>query len=232
MVKPAANFDYVARWYRWLEYAAFGRTLERCRFAFLPVLKDARRILILGEGDGRFLQKLLSVNSSARIDVVEVSVGMLRLARGRLSDDQVERVEFYPADARNWDFPEVEYDAIVTCFFLDCFTPQTLADLMPRITASAKPGACWLLSEFEETSTLRAGLWLAFIHALFRVTTNLEASRLGPFAELFAESGWGNIRRETFAGGLMSAEIWQATFIPKLSGNCGLVSLAKLSADS
>ena len=220
MVKPTANFDSVARWYRWLEYAAFGRTLERCRFAFLPALKDARRVLILGEGDGRFLQKLLSVNSSARIDVVEVSVGMLMLARERLSDDQVERVEFYPADARNWDFPEVEYDAIVTCFFLDCFTPQTLAELMPRITASAKPGACWLLSEFEDTLTARACLWLAFMHAFFRVTTNLEASRLGPFTELIVESGWGNIRRETFAGGLMSAEIWKETFSPKSKDNC------------
>lgn len=227
-----ANFDGVARWYRWLEYAAFGRALERCRFSLLPALKDARRVLILGEGDGRFLQKLLSVNSSARIDVVEVSVCMLRLARGRLSDDQVERVKFYPADARNWDFPEVEYDAVVTCFFLDCFTPETLADLMPRITASAKPGARWLLSEFEDTSTVRSRVWLALMHAFFRATTNLEASRLSPFSKLIAESGWENMKRVSFAGGLMSAEIWQATFIPKLLGNCGLVSLAKLSADS
>ena len=205
MVKPPANFDSVACWYRWLEYAAFGHALERCRFAFLPALKDARRVLILGEGDGRFLQKLLSVNSSAQIDVVEVSVGMLRLARGRLSDGEARRVKFHLADARNWDFPEAEYDAIVTCFFLDCFTPKTLADLMPRITASAKPDACWLLSEFEAPSTARSRVWLASMHAFFRAATNLEASQLSPFAELIAESGWENTCRVTFAGGLMSA---------------------------
>ena len=226
-MKPAANFDSVARWYRWLEYAAFGRALERCRFALLPALEDARRVLILGEGDGRFLEKLLSINSTARIDVIETSAVMSKLARGRLSDEEARRVKFYLADARNWCFPEAEYDAIVTCFFLDCFTPKTLADLMPRITASAKPGACWLLSEFEAPSTVRSRVWLASMYAFFRTATNLEARQLGPFAELIAETGWENTRRVTFASGLMSAGIWRTTFSPKLRENCGLNSLVK-----
>ncbi len=231
-MKPAANFDPVARWYCWLEYAAFGRALERCRFALLPALEDAQRVLILGEGDGRFLKKLLSINATARIDVIEASAGMMKLARGRLSNEEARRVKFHLADARNWDFPEAEYDAIVTCFFLDCFTPKTLADLMPRITASAKPGACWLLSEFEAPSTARSRVWLALMHAFFRVATNLEASQLSPFAELIAESGWENTCRVTFAGGLMSSGIWRTTFSPKLRENCGLISLVNLSVDS
>ncbi len=226
-MKPAANFDSIARWYRWLEYVVFGRALERCRFALLPALGDARRVLILGEGDGRFLEKLLSINSTAHIDVIEASAVMLKLARGRLSNEEARRVKFHLADARNWAFPEAEYDAIVTCFFLDCFTPKTLADLMPRITASARPGACWLLSEFEALSTVRSRVWLASMHAFFWAATNLEARQLGPFAELIAESGWENTRRVTFAGGLMSAGIWRTTFSPKLWENCGLNSLVK-----
>ncbi len=231
-MKPAADFDSLARWYRWLEYAAFGRALERCRFALLPALENARRVLILGEGDGRFLQKLLSINSTARIDVIEASAVMLKLARGRLSDEEARRVKFHRADARNWDFPEAEYDAIVTCFFLDCFTPKTLTDFMPRITASAKSGACWLLSEFDAPSTVRSRVWLASMHVFFRAITNLEARQLGPFAKLIAESGWENTRRMTFAGGLMSAGIWQETFSPKLKENCGLNSLAKIVVGS
>ena len=187
-------------------------------------------MLILGEGDGRFLQKLLSINSTARIDVIETSAVMLKLARERLSDEEARRVKFHLADARNWGFPEAEYEAIVTCFFLDCFTPKTLADLMPRITASAKPGACWLLSEFEVPSTVRSRAWLALMHAFFQAATNLEARQLGPFADLIAESGWENTRRVTFADGLMSAGTWRTMFSPKLRENCGLNSLAKLVA--
>ena len=47
----------LARWYRWIEYAAFGRVLERRRFAFLPHIASARHMLILGEGDGRTLER-------------------------------------------------------------------------------------------------------------------------------------------------------------------------------
>ena len=105
-MKPAANFDSIARWYRWLEYVVFGRALERCRFALLPALGDARRVLILGEGDGRFLKKLLSINSTARIDVIETSAVMSKLARGRLSDEEARRVKFHLADAAQLGFSE------------------------------------------------------------------------------------------------------------------------------
>ena len=208
----AANFDRLARWYRWLEYAAFGGALERCRFVLLPELAAARRVLVLGEGDGRFLQELLAANPRARVDVVEASAKMLDLACGRLTVRQRARVKFNLADARSWDFPEAEYDAVVTCFFLDCFTPETLAELMPRISRSAAPGASWLLAEFAESTSLRSQVWLGAMHAFFRATTCLEARRLAPFADLLSSGGWGRLRQVAGAGGLISAELWRECF--------------------
>jgi len=35
------KIGYLAPWYRWIEYAAFGRALERRRFAFLDCLAAA-----------------------------------------------------------------------------------------------------------------------------------------------------------------------------------------------
>ena len=58
--KPAANFDLIARPYRWLEYLTFGPALARCRNHFLPQLTDRRAALVLGDGDGRFLARLLA----------------------------------------------------------------------------------------------------------------------------------------------------------------------------
>ena len=209
-----ANFDGVARWYRWLEYSAFWSTLEQCRFTLLPELVDAHRVLILGEGDGRFLQKFLTGNEHAQIDVVDASPAMLKLAHSRVSEEQLDRVRFHQTDVRYWSFPKAEYDTIVTCFFLDCFTQDTLVDLLPRIAKSAKPGAQWLLAEFADASTLRTRIWLSALYAFFRVTTNLEASRLAPLSELLSEEKWERKHRQKFSGGLMTAELWQKAFSP------------------
>ena len=78
-VSRELNFDPLARPYRWLEYATFGRALERCRFHFLPALTGARRALVLGDGDGRFLARLLRANPELEADVVDCSPAMLRL---------------------------------------------------------------------------------------------------------------------------------------------------------
>ena len=61
------NADPIASSYRWLEYAAFGLALENARFDFLSHAAAARRVLILGEGDGRFLARLLRCNRQARV---------------------------------------------------------------------------------------------------------------------------------------------------------------------
>jgi hypothetical protein len=54
-----SGFDRLAKPYRWLEYLSFGRNLERCRFHFLPQLAGTQRALLLGDGDGRFAERLL-----------------------------------------------------------------------------------------------------------------------------------------------------------------------------
>jgi len=57
---PQPNFDRVARIYRWAEYAALGPILQRTRTHFLPQLTGCHNALILGDGDGRFLARLLN----------------------------------------------------------------------------------------------------------------------------------------------------------------------------
>ena len=53
------NCDLIAPHYWWIERLGMGRALERRRRWFLPELGNARRALVLGDGDGRFLRELL-----------------------------------------------------------------------------------------------------------------------------------------------------------------------------
>src|SRR4051812_43275712 len=104
------NVDPIARSYRWIEYAAFGRALERRRFAYLDRLANARRILVLGEGDGRALTRLMELAPQAELDVIELSGKMISLARSRTGS--VERVRFRKEDVRSAVLSANQYDGV------------------------------------------------------------------------------------------------------------------------
>jgi len=78
------RFDAIAPHYGWLERATAGSLLQRCRTAFLAELAGAQRILLLGEGRGRFLFELLKSNPNARVTCLDASARMLGITRAEL----------------------------------------------------------------------------------------------------------------------------------------------------
>jgi ubiquinone/menaquinone biosynthesis C-methylase UbiE len=217
------NCDPIARWYRWLEYAGFGRALERRREAFIDEVADARRVLVLGEGDGRFLKKLVEscgkmtencgkmrencgVLSSRRfsIDYVDLSHRMLDLARIRAG---AHRVTYRHGDALTIPLPRAEYDLVVTHFFLDCLTENDAANLIARVAASLQPGARWLISEFREPGPWARAM-VAMLYFFFRITTGLRARRLIDHRRVLAARGFVMLREETARFGLLASELW------------------------
>jgi ubiquinone/menaquinone biosynthesis C-methylase UbiE len=197
------NADRIARLYRWIEYAVFGRALQRRRVAFLPEVADARRVLVLGDGDGRFLEKLVEQNPRAHADYIDLSGRMLELARERAG---IQGVAYHQADALEIALPERGYDLIVTHFFLDCFDEAGAARLVERVAPAACPNARWLISEFRRTRwspPLLAGLYL-----FFRITTGLKTRRLIDHHPLLARHGFQMLRAESAWRGLLTSELW------------------------
>src|SRR4051812_20630121 len=78
------SFDVLAPHYRWMELLLAGEKLQRCRTAFLKEVADARDVLIVGEGHGRFLVECRRRLPDARITCVDASERMLEVARARL----------------------------------------------------------------------------------------------------------------------------------------------------
>lgn len=196
MSSPAANFDPLARIYRALEWLAFGGDLERARFCLLDQLAGRRSILILGEGDGRCLERLLPLVPDARIDCLDASPAMLARAETRIAGaDGRGRVTFICADALSHALPAAHYDAVVTLFFLDCFEPPSAEALVNRITAAVQPGAGWLFADFVVPTSglarLRARLWLAGLYTFFRWQTGLRPRALPPSEELIRQADFG-----------------------------------------
>ena len=193
-MKPA-NFDGLARAYQALEYLTFGHDLERARFALLDRLADCRSILVLGEGDGRSLERLVRIAPEARMHCIDASDTMLAKAQARVAAVGAEqRVDFQCADALSLILPTAAYDAVVTLFFLDCFTPDQIDQLVGGIMRALKPEAYWLFSDFaipaRGLSRARARVWLAVLYAFFRWRTGLAVRSLPPSEETIERAGF------------------------------------------
>ncbi len=190
----APDFNSLARIYAWLEYTAFGRELERARFCFLDKLRACHDILLLGEGDGRCLARLAQIAPQARLHCVDASQAMLHRAAARLDAPTRSRVTFTCADAPTWTPPAASYDAVVTLFFLDCFSPETVAALVARMQPALRPGAKWLFADFilpaSGLARWRAQVWLRVMYFFFRWQTGLAVNALPPSEAILQSAGW------------------------------------------
>ena len=161
------NFDRVARSYRVLETIAFGNALQRARVQWLNKLPKCRRALVVGEGNGRFLVKLLRMQPDLQVECVDASRRMLKLARRRVEREipnALPRVQFRHDNIQASQIDLSGCDLIVTHFVLDCFDEDGLRHVVPKLAASAAPNAIWLFSDFcvppETFQRFKAKLWL------------------------------------------------------------------------
>ena len=204
------NFNFIARPYRWLEYLTLGKALENCRAYFLPQLRNCRRALVLGDGDGRFLRALLAANPQLHAEAADASATMLQLLR-RNCRASAGRLETHHASAL--DFPPTgPYDLVVTHFFLDCLSQREVDTLAARIAPSLAPQALWLISDFRIPSgfmRLPARLLVRSLYFAFRILTGLRTTRLPDHSSALASAGMIPVAYRHSLAGLLTTELWQ-----------------------
>ena len=216
MNPPEPNFDPIAKPYRWLEYLTLGRTLERCRLHFLPLLLDSKQAIILGDGDGRFTAQLLTANPTLRATAVDTGAAMLQLLRQRCQVANVSaRLRTHQTSALTFTPPTPEtYDLVVTHFFLDCLTQPDLEALVARTTKHLHPETLWLLSDFRIPSgpmRLPAKVLVRTLYLAFRILTGLRTTRLPDHATPLTQAGLTRKARHLFLAGILTTELWQAS---------------------
>jgi SAM-dependent methyltransferase len=219
MRRRGAGYGRLSRWYRASELLAFGRDLERARFAHLGRLAERESILLLGEGDGRCVERLSLLAPRARILCVDSSPEMVARARERIAGGPAEgRVQFTCADARSLPHEPGAFDAVVTFFFLDCFDEAGVASIVAQVGRSLRPGALWLFADFVEPgrglARLRAKAWLALLYAFFRWETGLEQRRLPPSERVLERAGWTGTEAAEFQAGLVRSAVYSRGAAP------------------
>ena len=211
------SFDTLAPIYRGMETVTAGRIMQDCRTSFLTATANCRRALLLGEGPGRFLVELLRINPQIEVTCVERSPRMIQVALRHLNRHGLNhtRVTFVPADAFAWLPPAEKFDLVATHFFLDCFQPNELARLIPKIASCTSGGAHWLLSDFQVPErgwrAQRARLILSLLYAFFRLATGLSASRLTPPDAFLEVAGFRLVKRRLDNFDLVHSDLWRRT---------------------
>ena len=206
------SFDRLAPHYRWMEFLLAGQKLQACRSAWLARVPDSREVLIVGEGPGRFLALCATVLPEARIVCVDASAAMLARAQSawQQAGGRADRITFVHARLPEWQPETQRFDLIVTHFFLDCFPPRLLQEVVATLSAGATPAARWLLADFQLPQggmrRIRARVVLAAAYAFFRLATRLPASQLsfpdhqlmnhGFRREHWLEADWGLLRSD------------------------------------
>jgi len=212
------NFDRLAPHYDWMEAVTAGGLLQRARTHWMGELSGCRRVLSVGEGHGRFAAAFLQSVPEAKLTCIEACARMAARARRRIDriPGAAGRVEMVVADVRQWKAPADAggFDGVVTCFFLDCFEPETLARVVERLAAGAAPECRWLNVDFALPA--RPGFWrwrAAVVHALmywfFRQAVGLPARRLTVPDPLLQKAGFRLVGRAEFDRGLVRADLWR-----------------------
>ncbi|MFT4111736.1 class I SAM-dependent methyltransferase [Silvibacterium sp.] len=215
------GFGRLARLYRWLEYLSFGPWLTLCRNARLrhPSVAAARHALILGDGDGRFLTRLLRWNPDLRALSIDGSHGMLARQRQRAAEKGViPRLTTRCQEIRSFQ-PSGRYDLITTHFLLDCLSTAEVEALASRMRPclAVGPGRnpaqnpVWIVSEFAIPSGIAQlpsrfivrGLYLAF-----GLMTGLRARSLPDHGGALHRAGFFLRDRRTWLAGLLVSEVW------------------------
>jgi hypothetical protein len=207
------NFNRLARVYRWMEFATFGPWLWWCRCFFLPELMASRRALILGDGDGRFTARLLTVNTAIQVDAVDASSSMLH-ALARRAGPHAARISACCADVRRWRPNSLPYDLVVTHFFLDCLTTEEVRDLAERLREAIRPSAFWVVSEFAvphgRFGRMAARPIVSALYRSFGLLTGLRVRTLPDYPAALGEAGFTLRKRRLWLGGLLVSELWSA----------------------
>jgi SAM-dependent methyltransferase len=208
------NFDGIAGLYRWMEYLTFGRALERCRTHFLPRLSDRRRALVLGDGDGRFLARMLTANPSLHADAVDTSAAMLYLLGRRAaaaSPTGAARLRTHHASALGFATGST-CDLVVTHFFLDCLAQSEVNLLARELARHASPTALWLFSDFRIPGTAMhwpARILIRLLYFAFRLLTGLRTTALPDHAASLTAAGFTLAAQHISLAGILTTELWK-----------------------
>ena len=186
--------------------------------------------MVLGDGDGRFLARLLAGNATLTADAVDISPAMLGLLRAHCEVEapgSAARLRTHLCDAMDFvaGLQTARYDLVVTHFFLDCFSQSDVERLTASIVDLLAPEGQWLVSDFRIPSgvmCLPVWIYIRSLYFAFRLITGLRVTRLPDHNSAFRQAGLRRVACHYSLAGMLTTELWA-----KSPGNDGWLRSAQ-----
>ena len=156
-------YDRISRVYDYLT-GAFEQKYAEMAAERLSV-QEGETVLEIGFGPGRCLKRLAeSVGKTGKVYGVDISSGMLEVARRRLDKAQlIDRVELYCGDAVSLPYGDNTFDATFMSFTLELFDTPEIPRLLKEVKRVLKPrgriGVISMSKENGESLLLRLYEW-------------------------------------------------------------------------
>lgn len=187
-----AGFDFVAPFYDQVVRLVFGQKINNFNKRVLSDFKPVHTCLIIGGGTGQILLDAFEMKLASSYHYAELSSKMRAKAISRLSQEQIQSVEF------SSDFPKTNsrYDIVVLPFVLDCYSESSIHGLLQKLEPIMTEQGKLLIVDFnhEPLSNYRPTFiqkqFIRLLYLFFRITTKIEAKKLPSILSILENSNF------------------------------------------
>ena len=201
------NYDNVAIFYDRFARLIYGTALREAQVYLLKAIPPNSRILIAGGGTGWILEEIANIHPSGlTLTYVDSSAKMIAITKKRKAGEN--RVSFITAPIQD-AIIDNQYDVVITPFFLDNFTDESLQKVFSRLDIRLAPKGMWFYCDFQNTDVLWQKSVLKAMYLFFRTFCGVEASHLPDADACFAQKGYVMVAEKQFLKGFVTARIYE-----------------------
>ena len=196
------GFDAIAPFYDLLVKLVFGRAHMKSQKTFLNEVPETSTVLILGGGTGDILVELLLVKPHCKIYYVEASEKMISLTKMKIKNQN--SICFIHGTQEN--IPDQIFDVVITNFYLDLFTHNTLLSVIRNINKSLPIDSQWFITDFTDGGKFWQRVLLKIMYRFFQVLCKIETDHLPVWKDALQQSGFKKKQTFFFFHGFIESE--------------------------
>ena len=203
---PPTGFDKLAYIYDGLARLVYGKSIVNSQLPFLNDINPNATVLILGGGTGWFLAQLLIMGPTCEIWYIESSIKMLEKSKAKSPHSP--NVHFIHGTEQNIPHHQ-KFDVVITNFYFDLFSFQSLQAIIKGIQISMKPDSIWLATDFIHARSWWQSILSKVMYIFFRSVCNIEAKSLPDWHRCLTEARLIKRKSKLFYGGFIEACVYQ-----------------------